>query len=186
MANPKKTKVMTFNCPSKVDIITSDGSILEEVNDCIYLGSLVSSSRADIAEWIGLAWATHNKMSRIWRSTLSRKTKTRLFRSTVESVFLYGNAVWTLTRDTIKENWWLLHQTTEISIEIHFERPCEQQRTIRRSTKSHRHSQTKRLKLLIAIEAASNLMSWTHNHGKRGQRRTVLTFVQQLRDDNGP
>ena len=28
MANPKKTKVMTFNCPSKIDIKTSDGSIL--------------------------------------------------------------------------------------------------------------------------------------------------------------
>ena len=29
MANPKKTKVMTFNCPSKIDLKTSDGSILE-------------------------------------------------------------------------------------------------------------------------------------------------------------
>ena len=92
MANPKKTKVMTFNSPSKIDIKTSDGSILEEVDDFTYLGSLVSSSRADIAKRIGLAWAAHNKMSIIWRSTLSRKTKTRLFRSTVESVFLYGSA----------------------------------------------------------------------------------------------
>ena len=63
--NPKKTKVMTFNCPSKIDIKTSDGSILEEVDDFTYLGSLVSSSRADIAKRIGLAWAAHNKMSRM-------------------------------------------------------------------------------------------------------------------------
>ena len=28
-ANPKKTEVMTFNCHSKIDINTSDGSTLE-------------------------------------------------------------------------------------------------------------------------------------------------------------
>ena len=50
MANPKKSKVMTFNCPSKIDIKTSDGSTLEEVNDFTYLGSLVTSSRADIGD----------------------------------------------------------------------------------------------------------------------------------------
>ena len=57
MANPKKTKVMTLNYPSEIDIKTSDGSILEEVDDFTYLGSPVSSSRADIAKRIGLAWA---------------------------------------------------------------------------------------------------------------------------------
>ena len=56
MANPKKT-LMTFNCTSKIDIKTSDGSILEKVDDFTYLGTLVSSSRADIAKRIDLAWA---------------------------------------------------------------------------------------------------------------------------------
>ena len=100
MANPKKTKVITFNCPSKIDIKTSDGSIRFPGNDFTYLGSLVSSSRADKAKIIGLAWETHNKMSIIWISTLSRKTKTRLFCSTVVSVFLYGSAACTST-DTL-------------------------------------------------------------------------------------
>ena len=34
-------------------------------------------------------------------------------------------------------------------------------------------------------EAASNLVLWTPNHGKRGRGRPARTFVQQLRDDTG-
>ena len=39
MANPTKHKVMTFNWPSKIDMKTSDGSIIEEVDDLTYSGS---------------------------------------------------------------------------------------------------------------------------------------------------
>ena len=69
----RKPFELTFNGPSIVHITTSDSSILEVVDDSTYLGSLVSSRRADITKRIGLAWAAHNKMSRIWRSRLSRK-----------------------------------------------------------------------------------------------------------------
>ena len=130
MANPKKTKEMTFRFPGKIYIKTSDGSILKEVDDFTYLGSLESSSRVHIAKRIGLAWAAHNKMNRIWRSTCSRKIKRRLFRSTVESVYLYGSAAWILTETLAKKSMVLLHQTSKISTWVHLERPCEQQRTI--------------------------------------------------------
>ena len=64
---------------------------------------MVSSSKADIAKRKGLAWAAHNKMSRIWRSTLSRKTKTILsLNGGRGSVFLYGSAAWTLTETLAK------------------------------------------------------------------------------------
>ena len=33
LANPKKTKVMAFNCPNQVNIRTSDGSVLEVVSE---------------------------------------------------------------------------------------------------------------------------------------------------------
>ena len=65
MANPKKTKIMAFNCPSKMDIKTSDGLKLKEIYEFTYLGSLVSSSKADIAKRICLTWKAHNKMNRI-------------------------------------------------------------------------------------------------------------------------
>ena len=190
MANPKKTKMMTFNCPSKIDIKTSDGSILEEVDDFTYLGSLVSSSRADIAKRIGLAWAAHNKMSRIWRSTLSRKTKTRLFRSTVESVFLYGSAAWTLTETLAKKidgcftrllrsalgfTWKDHVSNKELYAEVPKATDTVKQKRLKLAGHCYRHPE----------EAASNLVLWTPNHGKRGRGRPARTFVQQLRDDTG-
>ena len=98
IANAKKTKVMAYNQPLPPQIKTSDGSTLEVVNDFTYLGSLVSSSFADIKRRIALAWAAANKLSRIRKSTLSRTFKIRLFCSTVESVLLYGCETWTLTK----------------------------------------------------------------------------------------
>ena len=190
MANPKKTKVMTFNCPSKIDIKTSDGSILEEVDDFTYLGSLVSSSRADIAKRIGLAWAAHNKMSRIWRSTLSRKTKTQMFRSTVESVFLYGSAAWTLTETLAKRidgcftrllrsalgfTWRDHVNNKELYAEVPKATDTIKQKRLKLAGHCYRHPE----------EAESNLVLWTPNHGKRGRGRPARTFVQQLRDDTG-
>ena len=90
MANPKKTKVIIFNQNGDNNIRTSDGSILEVVSEFTYLGSLVSSSEADIRRRIGLAGNALNKLDKIWRSKLSKLFKTKLFCSTVELVLLYG------------------------------------------------------------------------------------------------
>jgi hypothetical protein len=102
IANPKKTKVMVYNTPDQVEI-TSDGTVLEVVNELSYLGSLVSSSAADIKQRIALACTACNKISKIWKSSLPRKIKTRLFRSTFESVLLYGSEAWTLPKQLAKK-----------------------------------------------------------------------------------
>ena len=190
LANPKKTKVMAFNCPNQVNIRTSDGSVLEVVSEFTYLGSLVSSPAADIGKRIALAWTASNKMSKIWKSSLSRKIKTRLFRSTVESVLLYGSEAWTLTerlskkidgcytrllRSALGYSW-----KDHISNKILYEEMPKVTATIR-----HR-----RLKLAGHCcrhpeEAASKLVMWTPDHGKRGRGRPARSFVQQLHDDTG-
>ena len=98
MANAKKTKVMAFNQSVPPQIKTCDGSTLEVVTEFTYLGSLVSSSFEDIKRRIALAWAAVNKLSTIWKSTLSRQFKVKLFSSTVESILLYGCETWTITK----------------------------------------------------------------------------------------
>ena len=103
IANAKKTQVMAFNHPGTVLIKTKDGTTLDVVNEFTYLGSLVSSSRADIKRRITLAWVACNKMYRIWKSSLSREFKLRLFASTVESVLLYGCEAWTLDDNLAKK-----------------------------------------------------------------------------------
>ena len=89
---------MSFNQPVEPEMKTSDGSTLEVVKEFRFLGSLVSSTFADIKRRIALAWTALNKLLKIWRSNLSRSFKLRLFGSTVESVLLYGCETWTLTK----------------------------------------------------------------------------------------
>ena len=49
------------------------------------------------------AWVACNKLGIIWKSSLCRKFKVRLFVATIESVFLCGIETWTLTKNTKKQ-----------------------------------------------------------------------------------
>ena len=44
-----------------------------------------------------MAWNACNKMDKIWKSSLNRKIKIRLFRVTIEPILLYGCETWTLS-----------------------------------------------------------------------------------------
>ena len=88
--NAKKTQFMVYNQPTRVEIHTVDGSCLEEVKDFKYLGSWVQSTKQDIKVRKAMAWKACNKLTKIWKSTLSRNLKIKLFHATVESVLLYG------------------------------------------------------------------------------------------------
>ena len=88
--NAKKTQFMVYNQPTCVEMHTVDGSCLEEVKDFKYLGSWVHSTEQDIKVRKATAWKVCNKLSKIWKSTLSRNLKIKLFHATVESVLLYG------------------------------------------------------------------------------------------------
>ena len=41
-------------------------------------------------------------MNKIWKSNMCRKTKVRLFRTTVETILLYGSEAWTMTKSLSK------------------------------------------------------------------------------------
>ena len=92
--NDKKTKVMAYN--QTVPVITNarSGDCLEVVKNFKYLGSWIESSKKDFEVRKALAWSSCHKLKKIWSSSLSRKTKVRLFIATVESVQLYGCKTW--------------------------------------------------------------------------------------------
>ncbi len=96
--NVKKTKTMAYNQEKDTKITARDGSKLEQVHDFQYLGARVDNTETDIKIRKALAWKACNKLTKIWKSTLSRSIKTSLFISTVESVLLYGCEAWTLTK----------------------------------------------------------------------------------------
>jgi len=63
-----------------------------------YLGSMMSSTEADIKARKGMAWRACNKMDQTWKSNLNRTLKIRLLTSTVEAVLLYGCETWSLSK----------------------------------------------------------------------------------------
>ena len=68
------------------------------VDDFRYLGSWIMDSKKDFLARKALAWDAALKLSKIWKSSMSRNLKLRFFKATVETVLLYGAVSWTLTK----------------------------------------------------------------------------------------
>ena len=94
--NAKKTKAMVYNEPP-YEVKTLDGSELEIVHDFKYLDAWIASSEKDFDTRKAQAWKACNSMMKIWKSSLPRNLKVKLFTTAVESVLVYGAETWTLT-----------------------------------------------------------------------------------------
>ena len=82
----------------KKEIKINEGKI-KLVTDFKYLGSWVMSSSRDFEIRKESAWKAALSLNRIWKSKiLSRNTILRIFKSTVESVLLYGSETWSMTK----------------------------------------------------------------------------------------
>ena len=101
--NASKTKYMSFNHNGNINIQTNDGTKLENVTDFKYLGTLMESSEKDVKVHKAAAWRACSKLNKIWKSTLPRGFKQRLFAATVESVLLCGCEAWTVTPKLSKD-----------------------------------------------------------------------------------
>ena len=95
--NSEKTKYLALNQRVAPEIITADGTNIEYVDDYKYLGSWIGSTEKDISIRKTLAWKASNKLSQIWKSSLRRHFKIRVFKATVEPILLYRCETWTLT-----------------------------------------------------------------------------------------
>ena len=94
--NAKKTKVLPQNVDDPT-VTTLNGTVLEVVQDFVYLGAWIASTQRDIKVRRARAWQALHGMSKIWKSSMSDQLKRRLFVATVESVLLYGSEAWTLS-----------------------------------------------------------------------------------------
>ena len=94
--NADKTKYMHLNPTSPCQICSLDGTEIEIVDDFKYLGSY-TITKNDMKSRIGQAWGAINSLDKVWKSTVKKQTKTKVFRATVETILLYGSESWTLT-----------------------------------------------------------------------------------------
>ena len=82
---------------ANTELKSQGGELLKQVEDFKYLGSWIADSKRDMEVRIKLAWKALNKLDRIWKSKLKRELKIQFFRTTIQSVLLYGAESWTLT-----------------------------------------------------------------------------------------
>ena len=99
--NCKKTKTMSVCRSTKINLAL-DGKPIEEVQDFIYLGSIMSKNGgtdADVRRRIGLATMTFQKMRKIWATkSVNLTTKIRLYRSCVVPIATYASETWRATK----------------------------------------------------------------------------------------
>ena len=96
--NVKKTEIMQFNHVDAVTINSKSGQPIKVVGNFKYLGAWMASSEKDINVRKALAWQACHKLTKIWKSSLSKNIKIRVFLATFVSVLLYGCETWTLTQ----------------------------------------------------------------------------------------
>ena len=194
--NEGKTKYLCKNIPRPIPapLISSAGSVIEEVDDFVYLGSWIASSEHDFLVRKAKAWAACHKMKSIWRSDLRRDLKINLFQATVESILLYGSETWTMTESLKKKidgcytrmlwmvldsNWKVRRRTRQTNAQTYdqLQRVTTkiQQRRMRLAGHLLRHPELVGHKLVL----------WEPKHGRRRQGGSKITFVDTLRKDTG-
>ena len=88
---------MAYNLRRQGDLTTLDYAKLRQVDDFQYLGSWKDQTTKDLEIRKAKAWAASNKLTVVWKSSLSRDLRIRFFRASVESVLLYWSDNLTLT-----------------------------------------------------------------------------------------
>ncbi|XP_037876471.1 uncharacterized protein LOC119630619 [Bombyx mori] len=96
--NKSKTKVMVVDRSGKLE--PTSALDLEIVDNFNYLGSNISnngSCEKEVRRRIGMTKSAMTQLGKIWRDrSISVKTKTKLVRTLVFSIFSYGAETWSL------------------------------------------------------------------------------------------
>ena len=99
----EKSKILKVNA-TNTSPITLEKEALDEVEDFVYLGSIVNKqggTDGDVRARIGKARTAFHQLKNIWSTKdLSIKTKIRVFNTNVKSVLLYGAETWRTTVTT--------------------------------------------------------------------------------------
>ena len=107
ISGEKTKKIMTNNINGMTTALHIAGNTLYEVQSFKYLGAIISEegSKSEVLARIAQATAALSSLKKIWRDrNITLRTKIRLLRSLVISIFLYACESWTLTRRPATSN----------------------------------------------------------------------------------
>ena len=184
--NAHKTEYMCFNQTG--DISTQGGSSLKLVDKFTNLGSSVTSTEKDIDTRLTKAWTAIDKLSVIWKSHMTDKTKRSFFQAAVVSILLYGCTSWTLTkrmekkldsnyirmmRAILNKSWG--QQPTKHQLYGHLP-PITKTIKVRRTRHAWHCWRSK-------DELISDVLQWNPSYGRAKAGRPARTYIQQLCED---
>ena len=122
LINPQKTKTMRINTTQTDKLITIRETEVENVEQFMYLGSIISTTRGTeegIKARKRKAQQAFAMLKPVWRSTTLRtSTKLRLFNYNVKSVLLYGSETWRETASSIKALQFFLNRCLRTILEV--------------------------------------------------------------------
>ena len=187
--NSSKTKYMT-NCVGldHSGLRSSDGVLLDEVDDFVYLGAWIGNSEKDFEIRKAKAWNALNKMNRVWKSKMKRKMKVRLFRSTVETILLYGSETWTITKSLGKRIDGCYSRMLRAALNIRRSDKVSNAEVFQEIPRVTEKIRTQRLKLAGHLArhddlVGHELLMWKPAHGQSRRGRPALTYPDILLQD---
>ena len=188
--NSSKTKFMSYNLSEDIVIQTNEGSQLEQVTDFKYLGALMESTEKDVKVRKAAAWRACSKLNKIWKSSLPKRFKSRLFAATVESVLLYGCEAWTVTPKLSKDLNGCYTRLLRTAFNVHWKQHMTNKELYGDLPRITDKIRERRLRFAghscrSAEEPISRLLLWNPKHGRRKAGRPSLTYVNLLKQDTG-
>ena len=181
---------MSFNHREIITIKTNDEIQLENVPDFKYLGALMVSTEKDVKARKAATWRACSKLGRIWKSSLPRQFKQRLFAATVESVLLYGCEAWTVTTKLAKELDGCYTRLLRTAFNVHWSQHMTNKELYGNLPKVSEKIRERRLRFAghscrNINEPISQLLLWKPKHGKKKPGRPHLTYTDLLKNDTG-
>ena len=188
--NAKKTEVQHFNQDAPVHITAKNGEILKNVNNFKYLGSWTKSSEDDFNVRKALAWNTCHKLNKIWKSSLPRANKIRVFLATVESVLLYGAETWTITKALQKKIDGCYTRMLRMALNITWQSHTTNEVLYGNLPKVTAKIRKRRMELAGHLirheeEVANKLVLWQPTSGRPSRGRKKRTYIENLFEDTG-
>ncbi|XP_071958788.1 uncharacterized protein [Antedon mediterranea] len=179
---------MNVNCQGQIQ--TSSGYALNQVDQFTYLGSNIASTAKDVDIRISKAWSALKRLTVIWKSNISNNMKKNFFKTTVESVLLYGSSTWTLTKkleNTLNGTYTrMLRAVLNVSWQEHLSN-AQLYGNLRKITDVIKERRVRFVghSFRNKSELISELMLWMPSHGTRRPGRPPKSFIDQLVADSG-
>ena len=150
----------------------------------------MEGTEKDIKYRKAAAWRACSKLTKIWKSSLPKTFKLRLFAATVESVLLYGCETWTVSSKLAKGLDGMYTRMLRTVLNVHWSQHVTNKDLYGQLPKLSDKIRQRRIRFAghcsrSKHEPVSELIHWIPKHGYRRPGKPNLTFIDTLKQDTG-